>query len=63
VRHWVKPGITGWAQVTQGYAATADESALKLKHDVYYIKHVSFWLDARIVVRTLLTILTGFGAR
>jgi lipopolysaccharide/colanic/teichoic acid biosynthesis glycosyltransferase len=63
VRHWVKPGITGWAQVTQGYAATADESALKLKHDVYYIKHVSFALDARIVVRTLLTILTGFGAR
>ncbi|GHF42611.1 lipopolysaccharide/colanic/teichoic acid biosynthesis glycosyltransferase [Deinococcus metalli] len=63
VRHWVKPGITGWAQVTQGYAADADETYLKLRYDVYYIKHFSFWLDARIVARTLWTMATGFGAR
>lgn len=63
MRHWVKPGITGWAQVTHGYAAGADETRQKLRYDAYYIKHLSFWLDARIVVRTIATILTGFGAR
>nr|WP_246580502.1 exopolysaccharide biosynthesis polyprenyl glycosylphosphotransferase [Deinococcus aestuarii] len=63
VRHWVKPGITGWAQVTHGYAAGADETLEKLRYDLYYIKNFSFWLDARIVAKTLWTIMTGFGAR
>lgn len=63
VRHWVKPGITGWAQVTQGYAASTEETITKLRYDLYYIKHYSFWLDARIVSKTIWTILTGFGAR
>lgn len=63
VRHWVKPGITGWAQVTHGYAAGADETLEKLRYDLYYIKNFSFCLDARIVAKTLWTILTGFGAR
>lgn len=63
MRHWVRPGITGWAQVTHGYASGKDETFEKLRHDVYYIKHFSFWLDVRIVVKTIWTILTGFGAR
>jgi lipopolysaccharide/colanic/teichoic acid biosynthesis glycosyltransferase len=62
-RHLVKPGITGWAQVTQGYAAGADETRDKLAHDLYYIKHLSLWLDCLIVIKTIRTILTGFGAR
>ncbi|EYB68154.1 hypothetical protein DEIPH_ctg026orf0058 [Deinococcus phoenicis] len=63
VRHWVRPGITGWAQVMQGYTADAGATTDKLRYDVYYIKHFSFWLDARIVLKTFTTILTGFGAR
>jgi UDP-GalNAc:undecaprenyl-phosphate GalNAc-1-phosphate transferase len=62
-RHLVKPGITGWAQVNQGYAASVHETRGKLEHDLYYIKHFSFWLDALIVFGTIRTVLTGFGAR
>jgi len=63
MRHWVRPGITGWAQVRQGYAAGADETTEKLRHDVYYIKHFSLGLDLQVVWLTILTVLTGFGAR
>ena len=62
-RHVVKPGITGWAQVVHGYAADADDTRVKIEHDFYYIKHFSLWLDILIVVKTIRTILTGFGAR
>lgn len=62
-RHVVRPGISGWAQVTQGYAASADETSIKLEYDLYYIKHFSFWLDVLIVLKTIRTMLTGFGAR
>lgn len=62
-RHVVRPGISGWAQVEQGYAAEVDGMSRKLEYDFYYIKHFSFWLDVLIVIRTLRTILTGFGAR
>lgn len=62
-RHVVKPGITGWAQVVHGYAADAEDTKVKLEHDFYYIKNFSLWLDVLIVVRTIKTILTGFGAR
>lgn len=63
IRHWVKPGITGWAQVMHGYAADATATMDKIRYDVYYIKHFGFWLDASIVAKTLWTIATGFGAR
>ena len=62
-RHIVKPGITGWAQVTHGYAGDADETRVKIEHDFYYIKHISFPLDILIVFKTVKTMLTGFGAR
>lgn len=62
-RHVVKPGITGWAQVMHGYAADADDTRVKIEHDFYYIKHFSLWLDILIVVKTIRTIFTGFGAR
>lgn len=62
-RHVVKPGITGWAQVVHGYAADADDTSVKLEHDFYYIKNFSLWLDLLITVRTIHTMLTGFGAR
>ena len=62
-RHIVKPGLSGWAQVTQGYAGDANETQIKLEHDFYYIKHFSLSLDILIIFKTIKTIATGFGAR
>ncbi len=62
-RHMVKPGITGWAQTVQGYADDVSSTREKLAHDLYYIKHFSFWLDMNIVLKTLKTMATGFGAK
>ncbi|MCB1159865.1 MAG: exopolysaccharide biosynthesis polyprenyl glycosylphosphotransferase [Leptospiraceae bacterium] len=62
-RHVVRPGISGWAQVEQGYAAEVEGMNVKLEYDFYYIKHFSFWLDTLITFKTIKTILTGFGAR
>lgn len=63
IRHHMRPGITGWAQVTHGYTAGAGEAREKLRRDFYYIKNVSIWLDLQIVLRTVATVLSGFGAR
>ena len=63
LRHNVRPGITGWAQVRQGYASNTLETESKLRYDFYYVKHCSLFLDVVIVWRTLLTIMTGFGSR
>ncbi len=63
LRHIVRPGITGWAQVTRGYAANESETAEKLAADLYYVKRLSFTLDFLITVKTLWTMLTGFGSR
>lgn len=62
-RHQVKPGITGLAQVRQGYAAGVDENTIKLEYDLYYIKHISFSLDLTIAMETIATIFNGNGAR
>ncbi|MGC6530981.1 MAG: sugar transferase [Candidatus Puniceispirillaceae bacterium] len=63
LRHIVKPGITGWAQVTQGYAAGEEETMEKLKYDLFYIKHLSVQLDLLVIFKTIKTIFTGFGSR
>lgn len=55
----VPPGITGWAQVMHPYTASIEESRRKLQFDLYYIKHMSFFLDAYIFVKTVKTILFG----
>jgi lipopolysaccharide/colanic/teichoic acid biosynthesis glycosyltransferase len=62
-RHVVKPGISGWAQVNQGHVAEVDEVLRKLHYDFYYIKYFSPWLDLLILLRTIKTMLTGWGAR
>ncbi|MBB5022869.1 exopolysaccharide biosynthesis polyprenyl glycosylphosphotransferase [Desulfurispira natronophila] len=62
-RHVVRPGISGWAQVEQGYAAEVEGVTIKLEYDFYYIKYFSFWLDMLIFFKTIKTILTGFGSR
>ena len=62
-RHLVRPGITGWAQVQQGYAAGLEETAIKLSYDLYYVTHYSLAMDLLILAKTLRTVLTGRGAR
>ena len=62
-RHVVKPGISGWAQVNQGHVAEVKEVHRKLQYDFYYIKYFSPWLDLLILVRTIKTMLTGYGSR
>ena len=62
-RHSVKPGITGWAQVRYGYSSTVEESEVKLRYDLYYIKNMNIWLDIQILLDTLKVILFGRGAR
>jgi exopolysaccharide biosynthesis polyprenyl glycosylphosphotransferase len=52
----VKPGITGWAQINFGYAATVEETAVKLEYDLYYIEHRNFLLDISILLRTVGTV-------
>ncbi len=62
-RHSVRPGISGWAAVHQGNVALTEAATLKLEYDFYYIKFFSIWLDFLIVLMTLRTIVTRFGAR
>lgn len=58
-RLMVPPGITGWAQVKYPYAASVEAARRKLQYDLYYIKHMSFFLDVLILLRTFKTILIG----
>ncbi len=58
-RHLIKPGLTGWAQVRQGYAAGAGETATKLSYDLWYLRHRSLTVDLAILLRTLVVVLRG----
>ena len=62
VRHSVKPGVTGWAQVCYHYGATVEDSAEKLQYDLYYIKNHSLFLDLIILFETVGVVITGKGA-
>ena len=62
-RHLVRPGITGWAQVSYGYADDEAETIEKLTYDLYYVKHMSPVMDLRILSKSFWTVLTGHGAR
>ena len=60
-RHWMQPGLSGWAQVCAPYAASVEDSELKLSYDLYYLKHFSTWLDLLILLRTIKTVLKVAG--
>ncbi len=62
-RHLVRPGVTGWAQVNYGYADDEAQTVDKLTYDLYYVKHMSPWLDAQILGHSVWTVLSGFGAK
>jgi sugar transferase (PEP-CTERM system associated) len=63
LRHSVKPGITGWAQVCYPYGASEEDALRKLEYDLYYIKNMSVFIDLLIVFRTVKTILFRKGSR
>jgi exopolysaccharide biosynthesis polyprenyl glycosylphosphotransferase len=63
LRHSMRPGITGWAQVCCGYADDVESSRRKVSYDLFYIRHSSFFLDLDILIRTFRIILSGHGAR
>ena len=56
-RHVIKPGLTGWAQVNYSYGSNLEDSLMKLRYDLYYIKHRSLFLDMNIVLKTMSTVL------
>ncbi|MCK4468387.1 MAG: TIGR03013 family PEP-CTERM/XrtA system glycosyltransferase, partial [Desulfobacterales bacterium] len=62
-RHTVKPGITGWAQISYGYGASEEDALKKLEYDLFYIKHLSLLMDFFIIVKTLKIVILGKGAR
>ena len=61
LRHLVRPGLTGWAQVRYRYGASTEDSAVKLTYDLYYVKNISFVLDIKIALKTIMTILGRQG--
>jgi sugar transferase (PEP-CTERM system associated) len=63
LRHTVRPGITGWAQIRYKYGSSVEDAREKLRYDLFYIKHMSPGLDALVFIDTVKTILLGRGAR
>ena len=63
VRHSLKPGITGWAQVKYQYGATLEDSREKLEYDLFYVKNHCLSLDLLILFKTVSVVLSGKGAR
>ena len=61
VRHLVRPGLTGWAQVKYGYAGDERDALEKLQYDMYYLRHQGIALDLRIIGRTLRSVVGGEG--
>jgi lipopolysaccharide/colanic/teichoic acid biosynthesis glycosyltransferase len=63
VRHSVKPGLTGWAQVRYSYGATVEQAERKLEYDLYYVKNHTLALDVLILLETVRVVLLGEGAQ
>ena len=63
LRHTIRPGLTGWAQIETGYSSDLTGTIRKVERDFYYIKYRSTALDAFIIYRTLRTVIFGSGAR
>jgi lipopolysaccharide/colanic/teichoic acid biosynthesis glycosyltransferase len=61
LRHYVKPGITGWAQVMYPYGASVEDSHRKLEYDLYYAKNLSLSLDFLILLKTVGVVIKGEG--
>ena len=62
VRHSIKPGVTGWAQVRYHYGASVEDAAEKLQYDLYYVKNHSLLLDLKILLGTVSVVVLAKGA-
>jgi lipopolysaccharide/colanic/teichoic acid biosynthesis glycosyltransferase len=62
LRHCMKPGITGWAQIHYQYANSLEQTIEKLQYDLFYIKNVSLLLDTLIILETIKTVLVRKGS-
>ena len=62
-RHFIKPGVTGWAQICYPYGASEEDALEKLRYDLYYIKNYSILLDLSIILETVKTVIYGRGGR
>lgn len=63
IRHTVRPGLTGWAQVKFRYGASQEDSHTKLQYDLYYVKNLSLVLDLKILIHTIRVVMLGEGAQ
>jgi lipopolysaccharide/colanic/teichoic acid biosynthesis glycosyltransferase len=63
IRHWIRPGLSGWAQVNYPYGASVEDSKTKLSFDLYYIRNAGFWLDALILLKTIRLVAGAKGAQ
>jgi lipopolysaccharide/colanic/teichoic acid biosynthesis glycosyltransferase len=63
IRHFIRPGITGWAQINYPHGTTVQDGLAKLEYDLYYIKNLSPLIDFIILVRTIKTVLLRHGAK
>lgn len=63
LRHSIKPGITGWAQVCYPYGASLEDTTKKLQYDLYYVKNHALFLDFVILLATVEVVLSAKGAR
>lgn len=63
IRHTVRPGLTGWAQVKFRYGASREDSHTKLQYDLYYVKNLSLVLDLKILIQTIRVVMLGEGAQ
>ena len=62
VRHWVRPGLSGWAQVCYPYGASVADSRMKLSYDLYYLRNANLMLDLLILIKTLRLVARAQGA-
>jgi exopolysaccharide biosynthesis polyprenyl glycosylphosphotransferase len=63
VRHWVRPGLSGWAQVCFPYGASIEDSRMKLSYDLYYLRNASLMLDTLILIKTVRLLARAWGAQ
>lgn len=63
IRHTVRPGLTGWAQIRFRYGSSENDAHTKLQYDLYYVKNMNLWLDLQILMKTVRVVLFGEGAR
>ena len=63
LRHSIRPGITGWAQIKYQYSATVEETKAKLEFDIFYVKHLSMVLDLAILFETAKVMISGHGSK